>query len=189
MFFIKKYKIFDTNSSVMDKIEIFDNFLEESDILKCIEITCQPQWEFGHNSGADNFRDTPFWIMDLKQNDFISIYIKSKIEEITKKKYILKRVYANGQTYGQHGSYHQDDTTKNCWTFCLYVNRIDTEDIDYFDGYFQVKLPGENKYVISIEPLFNRGVLFPSHYFHRGNAFTRYVKEMRVCIAWKLQEL
>ena len=172
----------------MENIQIFDNFLEESDISKCIEIIKQPNWEYGHRSN-NTIMDTPFYIMDLNKNEFIALYIKSKIEQLTKKKYILKRVYANGQTYGQDGSFHQDDTDARCWTFCLYVTNIDTKEIDYIGGYFQVKLPGENKYVISIEPLFNRGVLFPSHYFHRGNAFSRYVKEMRVCIAWKLQEL
>ena len=32
----------------MENIQIFDNFLEESDISKCIEIIKQPNWEYGY---------------------------------------------------------------------------------------------------------------------------------------------
>jgi len=94
---------------------------------------------------------------------------------------------ANGQIYGQNGSYHIDSEHDNAVTFCLYCHAIENSDIETAGGNLYIKIPGE-KLVFAVEPYANRGVLFPSKYFHKGCAFNRYIKSMRICIAWKLME-
>jgi hypothetical protein len=60
---------------------------------------------------------------------------------------------------------------------------------DEIGGYIQFKIPEIKPFIVELEPLCNRGILFPSNYFHKGNAFSRYVSNIRICIAWKLEEL
>jgi hypothetical protein len=168
----------------MENIKIIDNFLNNDDLQLLNNIISSKCWDFGQESTRDC---TPFWIINLDDEIFFSKYIKDKIEYEFEKKFILKRVYANGQTFGQDGSYHVDDYEENTFTFCLYVHIIDNIEED-LGGNLYIKVPNE-KIVFSIEPFRNRGVLFPSTYIHKGCAFNRYVKSMRVCIAWKLEEI
>ena len=173
----------------MENIKIIDNFLNNSDLQLLHSIISSKKWDFGQESTSDG---TPFWIMNLDDDIFFSTYIKEKIEDTFEKKMNLKRVYANGQTYGQDGSYHIDDYQENAITFCLYVHNIDNIDnidnIEDIGGNLYIKVPNE-KMIFAIEPMINRGVLFPSTYIHKGCAFNRYIKNMRVCIAWKLEEI
>ena len=173
----------------MNNIQIFDNFLDENEINNCNEIIKTVKWVFGHDSGSTNEINTPFWYSNLIHNDFLKTEILLKIEKITGKKFKINRLYVNGQTYGQNGCFHQDDVTLNTYTFCLYFSGIPHEIIDTVGGFIQFKIPDIQKYIIDIEPLFNRGILFPSYYYHRGLSFSRYVNELRICIAWKLEEL
>jgi hypothetical protein len=168
----------------MDKIIIFDNFLDENTINLLIEIINKKTWTFGHKSNENDSFSTPFFYMDLINEKFALLYIKDKIEEKLSKKITLKRCYANGQTFGQDGSYHIDDPDEKAFTFCLYINKINKIEIEIAGGNFNIKIPNE-KFIISIEPLFNRGILFPSNYFHKGHSFSRYVNELRISVVWK----
>lgn len=170
----------------MENIKIIDNFLHDDDLYILNNIISSNDWKFGHESVPDDDISTPFWIMNLNDEIFFSQYIKDKIESEFNRKFNLKRVYANGQTYGQDGSYHIDDHLENTVTFCLYINNMD--NIEKIGGNLYIKVPNE-KIVFSIEPLYNRGVLFPSTYIHKGVSFNRYTKDMRICIAWKLEEI
>ena len=44
------------------------------------------------------------------------------------------------------------------------------------------------QYNICYEPLFNRGILFPSNYIYKSVSFSRDIANLRLCIIWKLQE-
>ena len=173
----------------MMNIKIYDNFLTLDELNMCRQITNEHKWEYGHTSSNKNKIFTPFWYMELINNDFLKEVIKHKIEYITKKKFKIHRLYANGQTYGQNGSFHQDDSSDKSYTFCLYISPIEETMIDDVGGYIQFKIPEINPFIVELEPLCNRGILFPSNYFHKGNAFSRYVPNIRICIAWKLEEL
>ena len=172
----------------MNNIKIYDQFLTSDELKICHQITSEHRWEYGHTSGQIGIY-TPFWYMELIHNEFLKENIKHKIENITNKKFKVNRLYANGQTYGQNGSFHQDDTSEKSYTFCLYISPMDENIIDNIEGYIQFKIPEINPFIVELEPLCNRGILFPSNYFHRGNAFSRYVPNLRICIAWKLEEL
>lgn len=172
----------------MNNIKVYEHFLTSDELKMCQQITSEHTWHYGHTSNQVGIF-TPFWYMELFHNDFLKEFIKHKIENITNKKFKVNRLYANGQTYGQNGSFHQDDTNEKSYTFCLYISQMDENMSDEIGGYIQFKIPEINPFIVELEPAFNRGILFPSNYFHRGNAFSRYVSNIRICIAWKLEEL
>ena len=172
----------------MEHIKIYDNFLSTPDIKDCLQIVQESKWKYGHTSDNNNIMNIPFWYMELNNKDFLKEKIKEKIENISNKKFTVVRLYANGQTYGQDGMFHQDDTSLDSYTFCLYCTEISPDISDLVGGHIEFILP-ESTHSINIKTIFNRGILFPSHYLHRGTAFNRYVPDLRICIAWKLREL
>jgi len=172
----------------MENIIVCDNFLNEEELNNVLEIIKNKKWKWGHLSSNKQLIETPFWNVDLTNDDYFSIYIKQIIEKFFLKKFKLFRVYANGQTFGQDGSYHADCEDSNTFTFCLYVSKIDKKYIETAGGHIFFKIP-ELKYKICFEPIFNRGIFFPSNYIHKSSSFCRYVMDMRICIAWKFEEI
>lgn len=170
----------------MDNIIVYDDFLDNITMNKVIAQTVSSRkWEFGHKS-ANNVYDSPFWILDLNDNILFSKVIKSKIEAATKMKFKLDRVYANGQLFGQNGSFHKDNENTNSYTFCLYVLPELPNPIEIVLGELQFKLDSFPSYsFLGIETKHNRGVFFPSDYIHRGMSFSRYINYLRCCVAWK----
>ena len=180
-------------------VKIFDNFLNNHELEQCNILYTKPAWMFGQTSQLPSSHispiSTPFWMMTLDDNTFFTNDILSKIESCTKKKYVLIRVYANGQTFGQDGTFHQDNISDDTYTFCLFINKqITDETIDSIGGEFIFKIPIENTpdnsntfSRIVVEPIYNRGILFPSNLFHKGLAYNRYNRGLRISIAWKLR--
>jgi hypothetical protein len=181
-----------------DKIQIFEGFLTPTELETCALAVSRPAWGFGQISQTSPI-STPFWMMMLTDDPFFNTHVKSKIEAASNHKFTVQRVYANGQTFGQDGTFHQDDSSDNSYTFCVYINKqITLETADDIGGDFVFKLPSssssnaepnqndERFSRIAISPLYNRGILFPAKYFHKGLAFNRYCKGMRISIAWKL---
>ena len=171
----------------MDNIQVIDNFLKDEELDKIVNIIKKMDWVYGEVSNGIETKDTPFFKIDLSGEKFISEELLFKIEKQFNRKFKINRVYVNGQVFGQDGSYHIDDKDDKCYTFCLYIHKINNEDIESYGGNLLIKLMNEKKHIF-IEPLFNRGVLFPSFYLHKGMAFNRYNSNMRISIAWKLQE-
>ena len=175
-----------------DRINIFDEFLTPDELEKCAETTSRPEWSFGQISRSSPIA-TPFWMMVLTSDAFFNTQLLSKIERAANKKFTVERIYANGQTFGQDGTYHQDGYADDSYTFCIYINKqITPETADNIGGEFVFKIPrpsseDEAFSRIMIPPIYNRGILFPAHYFHKGLAFNRYNKGLRVSIAWKLK--
>ena len=95
----------------------------------------------------------------------------------------LKRIYMVGQTYGQDSNFHIDDDYDNTITFCLYIN---SPQYINDDGLFYLRIPNE-KYFITIDPLMNRAIIFPSNYRHKGCGLNRFNDNIRICIAWKFE--
>lgn len=170
----------------MDEIKIYDNFLNKLEVKFFEKILNNNKWEFGHMSENNGF-DCKFWYMELINDETAYKFIKNKIEENLKKKISIDRLYANGQTFGLNGSYHKDTSNTsddNLFTFCIYINDVPNDTLKHAGGNIQIKIPNKN-FSISIEPLNGRGVLFPSNYTHKGNAFDRFFTGLRICIACK----
>ena len=179
-----------------DKIQIFDAFLTPEELQTCADVAKRPMWSFGQISQTSPI-STPFWMMTLTDDPFFNTHLKTKIEAAANRKFTVQRIYANGQTFGQDGTFHQDDAAESgsSYTFCLYTNKqITAETSDDIGGEFIFKVPNQQPNNdpfsrIAVAPLYNRGILFPAAYFHKGLAFNRYCKGLRVSIAWKLQEV
>lgn len=173
-----------------DKIQIFDTFLTPEELQTCADAVKRPAWSFGQISQTSPV-STPFWMMTLTDDPFFSTHLKSKIEAAANRKFTVQRIYANGQTFGQDGTFHQDDVSgsDSSYTFCIYMNKqITTGTADDIGGEFVFRVPNSDDPFsrIAVVPLYNRGILFPAAYFHKGLAFNRYCKGLRVSIAWKL---
>jgi len=172
----------------MENILVFDNLLEK-DFLKMItDMIRRKKWEYGHVSNNKDDKSSPFYVVELLNEPLLVHDVKQLIEEKCGKKFTINRVYANGQTFGQNGSYHKDDERDHTFTFCLYIHDIEDKDMADADGHLHIRIP-DKQFVASIEPYNNRGVLFPSNWLHKGCAFNRYFSNLRVCIAWKLIEI
>lgn len=172
----------------MDEIIVCDNFLNESELHEATSIIKSGSWKFGHESRNNELIDTPFWNMDLNDNEFFSKTIFEAIQKHFSKKFNLVRVYANGQTFGQNGSYHVDSLNENAYTFVLYLSEIKKEYVETAGGNLYFKMPNE-KYNICFEPIFNRGIFFPSKYLHKASSYNRYIMNLRVSASWKMEEI
>ena len=171
----------------MDNINVYNNFLDNESMSRVINnVLDNGKWKFGHKSNGQT--GVPFWIMELNDNLLFNKTILRMIENKTGKNYILNRVYANGQTYGQNGSFHIDDNDPDTMTFCLYICPDIHSPTEIVGGGLEFKLKDMPDYMtLSVQSCHNRGVLFPSNYTHRGMSFGRFVDKLRCCIAWKLK--
>jgi len=162
-------------------IDHFTNFLSVTDFNKAASLVFESKnWNLGGKSQAN----TPkFWYLDLSNEPFFNEYLLNRIRTLCQKDFKLKRVYANGQTFGQDGSFHQDDTEPNSLTFLTYMNPIDDSEIDSWGGETQFRADeGFRSYL----PATNSALLFDSRLWHRGMSPNRHMDVMRVTIAWKL---
>jgi Rps23 Pro-64 3,4-dihydroxylase Tpa1-like proline 4-hydroxylase len=159
--------------------DIYRNFLTVTDFKKLQQFIDETSWTYKGISVDNGIR---FWFMDLIHNPFFTDYLVSKICKISNLKLKLNRVYANGQTFGQNGSFHQDDERDNAVTAILYINEIDEAVLDDWGGETQFKFNGE---LMACQPVTNSLVMFKSNIFHRGMAPSRFSPDMRVTIAWK----
>lgn len=182
-----------------NRIQVIDDFLTLHELEMCIKAVSRSEWSFGQFSDLSPIA-TPFWMLTLTNDPFFNTHLFSKIEQASNKKFTLQRVYANGQTFGQDGTYHPDCDIPGCYTCCIYINtQITPETADNIGGEFVFKLPLKNNESlvetekenpfsrIMILPLYNRAIMFPSEYFHKGLSFNRYNRGLRLSIVWKLQ--
>jgi 2OG-Fe(II) oxygenase superfamily len=161
------------------EIDNYLNFLDVNDFNKIL-IQNSKNWELGGKSKKNGKK---FWYLDLTSDPFYSDYLKRKIEETVKGRLELLRVYANGQTFGQDGEFHQDAQEPGHYTFILYTNLVDK--IDSWGGETQFKI---DNFLRSYQPVTNSALFFNSTIFHRGLGPSRDAGDaMRVTIAWKFR--
>lgn len=171
----------------MDQINIFDNWLSDVEYKKIVDkIQALSSWVYGHLSTTGVSENLiPYWSSSLCDDTYFTEYLFDIIQKTVNQPLKLDRVYCNGLTYGQNGSFHIDADDENSRTFLLYVHDIPQEDIDIAGGYIYFKFP-ELDYNIAYEPIQNRGIYFPGNLLHKASAFSRFIKTMRVSIAWKM---
>lgn len=174
----------------MDQIQVFDDFLLPEELQYITDVTIKGGgWSFGHTSRED-IQGIPFWNIPLSEDPFFMKHLIKKINNVTKKNFVIDHVYANGQTYGQEGDFHQDAITKDqgkekYYTFIIYVSDITPENVYVYGGHTIFK---DNEKIKVIEPIQGRAVLFDSEILHVGMAPSRRYKDLRVTIAYKLIE-
>lgn len=183
----------------MEKIKIYDDMFSQIDIKSIIDFFEKIEWEINKPQHIfTNTNDIPFYRKELKNYDFFSNYLKTKIEEKVNKKLKILRVYAVSQLFGQNSNYHTDYKDEHKYTFCLYITS--TEYINNIfnlnhnhawiesmnEGNFYIKIPNQTN-IICIEPHTNRGIFFPSNYIHKGTGYDKYNSNLRICVSWKFE--
>ena len=163
-------------------IDKYTNFLDVSEFNMVNKVLKESSsWCFkGKSMNGDN----KFWYHELMNDPYFSEVLVRKIMQTTGLNLKLERVYANGQSFGQNGSFHQDSTEPNTFTFLLYLNEIKREDLDEWGGETQFKM---NDRLLSFQPETNSALIFMSEIFHRGLSASRYINEMRITVAWKFK--
>jgi len=158
--------------------EVFDNFLDDDELVQALLIIKKPEWKFGIKSYKN--QGVSFWSLDLMKYHTYVNKLVDKLKTLTGRDYKLHNVYANGQTYGQDGVYHQDDDfNQNAFTLVIYINDN--------DGYTQIK--NEDGTITTIIPCQRRAVLYNSTVIHRGLGPSRFNDKLRVTFAFRLTDI
>jgi hypothetical protein len=163
-------------------IQRYFDFLTQEKYNQLIKIVEKLQWSYEGFSTYDK-NSNRFWYSELMGHPFFTEWL-NEIEKVTNKKFKIDRLYANGQTLGQDGSWHVDShNTETGYTFLYYLN--DYDDVSLIgETYFMVD--GEP---VGITPIPNSAVLFKHQYKHKGMAPRKGFNDLRVTIAFKLTEL
>jgi hypothetical protein len=170
-----------------DEIKIIDNFFSNAILDQIIDYFNTTNWKCQcvKDINVNLHNDSPYWRIQLEKEYFFNLYLKNIIQKYFNKNLIPKRIYVVGQTYGQDSNFHIDDIDTNTYTLCFYINTI--ENNDHCDnGIFYIKIPNK-KYIINVEPIMNRAIIFPSTYTHKGSGYNRFNNNLRICIAWKFK--
>jgi hypothetical protein len=163
-------------------IERYFDFLPQEKYNQLIKIVDGLQWTYDGASTLDTL-SSKFWYSELMGHPFFTEWL-NEIEKVTNKKFKIDRLYANGQTLGQDGSWHVDShNTETGYTFLYYLN--DYDDVSLIgETYFMVD--GEP---VGITPIPNSAIIFPHNFKHKGMAPRKGFNDLRVTIAFKLTEI
>jgi len=172
----------------MENIKIIDNFLDEYELKILTSAIKNKQWKYNHSSGGKETIHNKFFVSH-NDNDNASRFITEKIKSLFPgETLIIKRQYVSNQLFGQDGGYHVDGegNENKTVTFCLYLTDVTNNSLDIAGGDFFIKIPN-CKFIISIKTIMNRGILFPSNFLHKGNAYTKAFYENRLCLTCKIE--
>lgn len=166
-------------SNGIDNIITYRNVFSDEDCLKIKKQLSSANWSFGHTSEPNSSKQ--FWNMNLTSDTYFSKELFDKIKNLIGHRYLLERVYANGQTFGLDGEYHQDSYDDCGYTFLYYPH---DEWKPEWGGTTSIFVGSEIKHFYP-EP--NTAILFPGNLLHCGHAPTRDYLGLRVSLAYKLR--
>tara|TARA_B100001964_G_scaffold64414_1_gene73446 strand:+ start:2939 stop:3472 length:534 start_codon:yes stop_codon:yes gene_type:complete len=173
------------DKSIITPVTTYDHVFNVDDFKTILKKVSGPVWEFGHTTYPKEdprFRlCTPFWKVELQDDEFFAVHLLNKIERVTDNKYTLDHVYANGHTYGLDGTFHLDDYNSNSMTFLLYAMPKWKKE---WGGYTSYQISETELYSVYPEP--NKGVLHHGDCYHTSGPISRQYPGLRVTIAWKL---
>ena len=152
-------------------IEIYKNFLSNSELAFVNNTLCGCHWGFGYVSTD---RNKPIWNFDKEKGRPAAELIFSKFEG-----YELDSWYINGQTTLLDGSPHTDNHANCTHSFILFPMKW-----NYTWG-GRLNIMGNNPQVITPEE--NLGVLFDASILHYAEGPV--VPQLRISIALKMKLL
>ena len=162
----------------MNNIKTYNNVFCDEDYNKIWSYLTSNNWSFGHVSNEGSSKQ--FWNMDFTNNSFFTEYLFDKIKNLVGDNYTLERVYANGQTYGLDGEFHQDSFDGKGYTFLYYPS------INWETNWGGTTLIFDGTELKSFYPFPNTAIMFPGNLFHCGNGPSREFYDLRITIAYKL---
>lgn len=166
-------------TSETDVPQLFSSILNLGELSYCQQLIDSGAWKMTNWSGSKP-TERRFWIMDLTEDALFTDTVFERIQKVTGKKFELRNVYANGQTFGHDGDFHTDGADPAYWTFVIYVSEVAD------GGHTLFRIPG-SKILAAVEPVKNTGVLFKASLVHKGLAPSRDCNGLRVTIAYKLR--
>jgi len=165
----------------MKPLVIIDNFLDENELKYILHHVHILKWKYGQRSNPNTI---PFWDSYFENEKTIIEICLPKIEKMMNGKFEIERLYANGQTYGQDGTFHTDHESNDRYTFILYMSSIFPSNVDIIGGFTQFKI---NNQIVNVQPYQNRICVFKSNIVHCGLAPSRESDMLRVSIVFKLK--
>ncbi len=175
-------------------VKIIDNFFSPETYARIVDYvdrtyTFVPpedqsptHWQPGHKSSGDLGTVSWFWHNQISDIKLFNTDVLEEIKKTLNLDFDLDRVYFNGMNFGQNAQFHFDDTEEDMFTFLSYV--LPVYDMEwggqtvFVDGY---------KRDLSILPVPNRAVIFPSRIVHKAQPFSDATAPMRVSLAYKLK--
>jgi hypothetical protein len=179
---------------------VIDNFLKEDILSSVNNIFKTTGWQYCNQASPESF--SKFWIQKYYHNSsphekteskaelnrnihVLNNVIFNQIKKVFKRELLLLRVHANGQTYGQDGDWHEDvgvGYNSNTYSCIIYMTpNINNENAYTYGGCTQIKI---DKSILSIEPVYNRAVIFKSINSHRGLCFNREITDLRISLSF-----
>ena len=174
----------ETMSGEHPNYQILDDALSPSLYDALCELVQSPGWQFGHRSNSDG--PEQFWWRPLDHDVEPHIALKELgpwLESTAAAGYRIQRIYANGQTAGLDGRIHQDSAQAGSFTLLVFLVSSWKPE---WGGEFVLHPEGQDP--IFIHPKPNRAVLFDGTIPHMGRAPARGCYELRVTLAFKLEE-
>tara|TARA_Y100000389_G_scaffold75029_1_gene71629 strand:+ start:94 stop:612 length:519 start_codon:yes stop_codon:yes gene_type:complete len=168
----------------MEDIVVIDDFLSENEMKVLEEYFNGNIWQWGHTS-SDPKAPQKWFFASFHDKPYFTQYLRGKIEDAIGVKCDLIRVYANGQTLLNSGSWHFDEDKDGYITALLYISGITQYNVHDIRGHTEFKF--ENGDIKSIEPIKNRLIIFDSQFLHRGCA-PEIPGFLRISVAWKLKK-
>ena len=176
---------FDMKKFNEEDIVTYENFFDPQDFKEISSYLSRPMWKWGHGSLPDGHPDkpesvTPFWKMELTQDEFFSNYLFDVIKKKTNQDYLLTRCYCNGHTFGSSGNFHIDWKDETGRTVLLYANETWKQE---WGGKTVYDIDGKYHYTEFVP---NSIVIFPGIIPHRSEITSRIFTGLRKTVAWKL---
>ena len=141
---------------INENLKYFDNYLNPNILKKMYNklIDSRCPW---HRQVSDNVNSLSFWLCPISNLEIFSEETKYLKDKVDKK---VLRIYANGQTYTQHGEFHKDDGDE---TILIGMN----ENLSTANG-GATEFLCERNTSICIYPIYNRAIFFNSQIKHRA---------------------
>ena len=167
---------------MIENIQVYKDFLMPFEQDKIESKILEPKWSCNHSSGGVD--GSLFWQMsELENDEFFSVHMMKRIEEVTGDKFNVERIYFNGHNACSHGSIHTDSDKENGRTFLIYCNRL--WHPEYGGGTTFV----HDKEVKSFFPYPRSAVYFQNNIKHFAESVGKNFKGVRVTLAFKLYKV
>jgi Rps23 Pro-64 3,4-dihydroxylase Tpa1-like proline 4-hydroxylase len=161
------------------KLSIINNFFDPNDVITVNSAVLEgARWSFTGRSNENS--DPSFWYYEMYDLDDLKELFILKAHENNIKIVKINAFYANGQSHGQCGSFHQDSKSHHDYTLIYYANN----EWDPSWGGATI-FRDERNLVTTIYPEFNKAILFKSNIFHCGLEPTIFFKGLRTTVALK----
>ncbi len=178
--------------NLLDQIKEYDDVLTEEEFSEVEKHLHSFGWG-KHFSVPDNDEKFLWALPGLEKFDLFNNKILKKIQKLTKMRFDIEKIYANGQTTSLDGYPHPDNAAENGYTFLIYMNREwkyewggETVFLDrYHDCEKNIHIEISNKYKFFL-PKPNSALFFPGKIIHFGKSPSRDFHSIRYTLAFKL---